>query len=119
MPLMVVLAVIVLVRVLTLGTPNPEYPEQSVLGGLGFMWNPQPEKLLDPQTWLAASGQIFFSLSVGFGIIINYASYLRRNDDVVLSGLTSSSLNKVFEVCLGGLITLPAAFILQEAVRRL
>ena len=111
MPLMVVLAVIVLVRVLTLGTPNPEHPEQSVLGGLGFMWNPQPEKLLDAHTWLAASGQIFFSLSVGFGIIINYSSYLRKNDDVVLSGLTSSSVNEVFEVCLGGLITLPAAFI--------
>jgi len=111
MPVMVVLALIVLVRVLTLGTPDPAKPDQSVLGGLGFMWNPQPEKLTDPKTWLAASGQIFFSLSVGFGIIINYASYLRENDDVVLSGLTSSSMNEFFEVCLGGLITLPAAFI--------
>jgi len=82
-----------------------------VVGGLGFMWNPKPEKLWDPQTWLAASGQIFFSLSVGFGIIINYSSYLREKDDVVLSGLTSSSLNEFFEVCLGGLITVPAAFI--------
>ncbi len=111
MPTMVFLAIIVLIRVLTLGTPDPANPDQSVIGGLGFMWNPQPKKLLDPETWLAASGQIFFSLSVGFGIIINYASYLRRNDDVVLSGLTSSSMNEFFEVCLGGLITLPAAFI--------
>ena len=110
MPVMVVLALIVLFRVLTLGTPDPAKPDQSVLTGLGFMWNPQPDKLLDPKTWLAASGQIFFSLSVGFGIIINYASYLRQNDDVVLSGLTSSSMNEFFEVCLGGLITLPAAF---------
>ena len=111
MPLMLLLGLIVLARVLTLGTPDATKPEQSVLGGLGFMWNPQPEKLLDPQTWLAASGQIFFSLSVGFGIIINYASYLRDKDDVVLSGLTSCSMNEFFEVCLGGLITLPAAFI--------
>ncbi len=111
MPLLTVLALIVLVRVLTLGTPDPSRPEQSVMGGLAFMWNPHPEKLADPQTWLAASGQIFFSLSVGFGIIINYASYLRREDDVVLSGLTSSSMNEFFEVCLGGLITLPAAFV--------
>lgn len=111
MPLMIVLALIVLVRVLTLGTPNPDNPDQSVLGGLNFMWNPNLEKLSDPQTWLAASGQIFFSLSVGFGIIINYSSYLRESDDVVLSGLTSSSMNEFFEVCLGGLITLPAAFI--------
>ena len=112
MPLMAALAVVVLIRVLTLGTPDPvNHPERSVLNGLGFMWNPNPSKLWDPQTWLAASGQIFFSLSVGFGIIINYASYLRRNDDVVLSGLTSSSVNEFFEVCLGGLITIPAAFI--------
>ena len=100
-----------LVRVLTLGTPNPDKPDQSVLKGLNFMWDPKPEKLLDPQTWLAASGQIFFSLSVGFGIIINYASYLSEKDDVVLSGLTSSSVNEFIEVCLGGLITIPAAFI--------
>ncbi len=111
MPVMIVLALIVLVRVLTFGAPNPDKPDQSVLGGLNFMWDPKPEKLLDPQTWLAASGQIFFSLSVGFGIIINYASYLSERDDVVLSGLTSSSVNEFIEVCLGGLITIPAAFI--------
>ncbi|MDA1050947.1 MAG: sodium-dependent transporter [Planctomycetota bacterium] len=111
MPAMAVLAIIVLIRVLTLGTPDPARPELSVVNGLGYMWNPDAKALWNPQTWLAASGQIFFSLSVGFGIIINYASYLREKDDVVLSGLTSSSMNEFFEVCLGGLITLPAAFI--------
>lgn len=111
MPLLVVLALIVLVRVLTLGTPDPAKPDQSLLGGIGFMWNPNFEALSDPKTWLAAAGQIFFSISVGFGIIINYASYLKKEDDVVLSGLTSTSMNEFFEVCLGGLITLPAAFI--------
>jgi SNF family Na+-dependent transporter len=115
MPIMICLAVVVLIRVLTLGTPDPSLPEQSVLGGLGFMWNPNWEKLKDAETWLAASGQIFFSLSVGFGVIINYASYLGRKDDIALSGLTASSLNEFFEVCLGGLITLPAAFIFLGA----
>jgi neurotransmitter:Na+ symporter, NSS family len=111
MPVLIVLGLIVLIRVLTLGTPDPNKPDQSVLGGLGFMWNPHPDKLFDFQTWLAASGQVFFSLSVGFGIIVNYASYLSRDDDLALSGLTSSSMNEFFEVCLGGLITVPAAFI--------
>lgn len=110
MPLMAVLAVIVLIRVLTLGTPDPAQPERNVVNGLGFMWNPNYAALASPKTWLAAAGQIFFSLSVGFGIVINYASYLKRNDDVVLSGLTASTMNEFFEVCLGGLITLPAAF---------
>lgn len=123
MPLMSLCALIVLIRVLTLGAPNPEFPDRNVLNGLGFMWNPKPPQgtenwlaaLADPQVWLAATGQIFFSLSVGFGIIVNYASYLRKDDDVVLSGLTASSTNEFFEVCLGGLITIPAAFIFLGA----
>lgn len=111
-PAMVVCAVIVLARVLTL---PPDESGRTVVDGLGFMWNPNFEALKEPSTWLAASGQIFFSLSVGFGVIINYSSYLKRKDDVVLSGLTSTSLNEFFEVCLGGLITIPAAFIFLGA----
>jgi SNF family Na+-dependent transporter len=111
MPLMAVCALIVLVRVLTLGTPDPAVPEQNVINGLGYQWNPNFDALTNPQTWLAAAGQIFFSLSVGFGVIINYASYLRKKDDVVLSGLTASATNELFEVGFGGLITITAAFV--------
>ncbi len=84
---------------------------RTVANGLGYMWNPDFEKLKDPSVWLAAAGQIFFSLSVGFGIVLTYASYLRRDDDVVLSGLTASATNEFCEVCLGGLIAIPATFI--------
>ena len=107
-PMMVVCALCVLARVLTL-------PAAQVNDGLGFMWNPDFAAIGQAKTWLAASGQIFFSLSVGFGVIINYASYLKKKDDVVLSGLTACSMNEFFEVCLGGLITLPAAFIFLGA----
>jgi len=115
LPLMAVCALCVLVRVLTLSTPDPAKPELNVVNGLGSMWNPNSEYLWKGQTWLAAAGQIFFSISVGFGIIVNYASYLKRNDDVALSSLTAASVNEFFEVCLGGLITLPAAFIFLGA----
>ncbi|PRP99315.1 sodium-dependent transporter [Enhygromyxa salina] len=110
MPAMAICALIVLIRVLTLG-PNPDAPEQNVANGLGFMWNPDFAALARPQTWMAAAGQIFFSLSVGFGVIINYASYLKKKDDVVLSGLTASATNEVFEVGFGGMITLTASFV--------
>lgn len=108
MPMLIVFALIVLVRVLTL--PN-------ITSALGFMWNPKTgdqtiwQALANPELWLNAASQIFFSLSVGFGIVLNYASYLRRDDDVVLSGLTASSTNEFCEVCLGGLITIPVAFL--------
>lgn len=118
MPLLIVCALLVLVRVLTLGTPDPAAPEQNVLNGLGFMWNPKIEPgqtllgaLANPDIWLQATGQVFFSISIGFGIIISYSSYLRADDDLVLSGLTSTSTNEFCELCLGGLITIPAAFI--------
>jgi SNF family Na+-dependent transporter len=115
MPVMAVCALIVLARVLTLGTPDPANPEQSVANGLGQMWNPSFEVLANPQTWLAAAGQIFFSLSVGFGVIINYASYMKKRDDVIVSGITASATNEMFEVGFGGMITIPAAFVFLGA----
>ena len=111
MPAMAVCALIVLVRVLTLGTPDPAAPDQNVVNGLGYMWNPDFSKLGSFQTWLAAAGQIFFSISVGFGIIINYASYMRPKSDVVLSGLTATATNELFEVGFGWMITLTASFV--------
>lgn len=159
MPALMVLAVVILIRVLTLGAPVASQPEYNINNGLGFMWNPTKTflqersvsatgaevwvdsrelvrpgyiesvraeiandpnqrlverplwtQLLRPQLWLAAAGQIFFSLSVGFGVIINYASYLKKKDDIVLSGLTATSANEFCEVALGGMITIPAGF---------
>lgn len=115
LPAMAILAVIVLIRVLTLGTPNPAQPEQNVLNGLGYLWNPDFSKLTHFDTWLAAAGQVFFSLSVGFGVILNYASYLKKKDDIALSGFTASSTNELFEVGFGGLITITAAFVFLGA----
>jgi SNF family Na+-dependent transporter len=83
MPALIVCALVVLVRVLTLGTPNPAHPDQNVLNGLGYMWNlgwdgkSVWQSLGNAQMWLEAAGQIFFSLSVGFGIVSCYASYLK------------------------------------------
>ncbi|MFM7606872.1 MAG: sodium:calcium symporter [Prosthecobacter sp.] len=156
MPLLIVLALVVLGRVMTLGAPDPAKPHDNVVNGLGYMWNPSKvqiervrpapgekalvrevvgdasiaeaekevaasggklklvtitawQQLKNPLLWMAAAAQIFFSLSVGFGVIIVYASYLKKEDDVVLSGLTASSANEFCEVALGGLITVPAA----------
>jgi NSS family neurotransmitter:Na+ symporter len=121
MPLLAVCAVLVLARVLTLGTPDPSQPELNVLNGLGQMWNLNTgsstlwQSLANGKMWMEAAGQIFFSLSVGFGVIITYASYMRKNDDIALSATTAAAGNEFFEVSLGGLITIPAAFIFLGA----
>jgi neurotransmitter:Na+ symporter, NSS family len=108
MPLLIACAVIVLIRVLTL---DNVVEGRTLESGLGFMWNPDWQALGRAEVWLAAAGQIFFSLSVGFGLIVTYSSYVRKNDDVVLTSVTASSTNEFCEVILGGLIVVPAAFL--------
>jgi SNF family Na+-dependent transporter len=117
MPVLILIAVVIMVRVLTLGTPDPARPGLNVSAALGFMWNPGDilQSLKNPQLWLAAGSQIFFSLSIGLGVIITYASYLRRTDDITLGSLTAVGANEFCEVVLGGLTTVPAAFLFLGA----
>jgi SNF family Na+-dependent transporter len=75
------------------------------------LWNPDFSQLKRAEVWLAAAGQVFFTLSVGFGCVVSYASYLRRRDDVVVTGLSTVSTNEVAEIVLGGTIAIPAAFV--------
>jgi len=112
MPVLFIMAVALVVRVLTLKNAGVASPAE----GLNFLWQPDFSKLRDAQLWLAATGQIFFTLSLGLGAIITYGSYLRRNEDVALSGLTSASLNEFGEVILGGTIAIPAAVVFFGAV---
>ncbi len=110
LPILFVFAIVLVVAVFSLGTPDPAKPENNVLNGLGFLWNPDWSALKSAKVWLAAAGQIFFTLSCGIGVILTYASYLRKQDDVALSGLTAAITNEVAEVILGGSIVIPAAF---------
>jgi SNF family Na+-dependent transporter len=100
MPLLFIMAIALTVRVLTL---------EGAGEGMGFLWNPDFKALADAKVWIAAAGQMFFTLSVGIGVILTYASYLSHGDDIVLSGLTAGSLNEGAEVILGGSIVIPAA----------
>jgi len=111
MPLIFICGIALVIRVLTLGTPDPSKPDWNIVNGLGFLWNPDFNALKSAKVWLAAAGQIFFTLSVGIGVILTYASYLSKGDDVVLSGLSAASANEFAEVILGGSIIIPAAFV--------
>lgn len=111
MPILMIFGIIIAARVLSLGTPDISKPGWNLLNGLGFLWNPDFSALKSARVWLAAAGQIFFTLSVGIGVILTYASYLKKTDDVALSGLTAVSTNELAEVILGGSIVIPAAFV--------
>jgi neurotransmitter:Na+ symporter, NSS family len=110
MPLLFIFAVLLLIRVFTLGTPDPSQPENNVFNGLGFIWNPDFSQLGNASVWLAAAGQIFFTTSVGFGAIQCYASYLKKKDDIVVGGLSTVMTNETAEIVLGGSIAIPISF---------
>lgn len=62
---------------------NPERAHSSAsrmeyTAALAYMWKPDFTQLLSAKTWLEAAGQIFFTLSVGIGVILTYASYLKN-----------------------------------------
>jgi SNF family Na+-dependent transporter len=108
MPLLIVFGIVLAVRGLTLGTSDPGVV-QSPLDGLNFVWAPNFDGLGNPSTWLAAAGQIFFTLSVGMGSIHCYASYLREREDVALNAASAGWMNEFVEVILGGSILIPIA----------
>lgn len=51
--------------------------------------------------WIAAFGQIFFTLSLGFGIMITYASYLPEKTDIIGNALWMSVINCVYSFIAG------------------
>lgn len=119
MPLLVLAAIALVARVLTLDPVDG----RAAVDGLGIYWNPEWRALFSKEAatelynrtpagiWLAAAGQIFFTLSVGSGAINTYASYLSNDDDIALTGLATVSTNEFCEVVLGGTLAIPAAYL--------
>jgi NSS family neurotransmitter:Na+ symporter len=69
--------------------------------GLDALFTPDWAALGETGVWVAAFGQIFFSLSVGFGIMITYSSYVGRRSDMTGSGLVVGFANSGFELLAG------------------
>lgn len=69
--------------------------------GLNAFFTPKWEALGNPQVWLAAYSQIFFSLSIAFGIMITYSSYLRRRSNLAPVGYVVAFANSSFELLAG------------------
>lgn len=77
------------------------------LVGLDFLWKPQFDSLKNPNVWLNAAGQIFFTLSVGMGTVHCYAAYVKKKDDIALNAMSAGWMNEFVEVILGASIVIP------------
>lgn len=91
-PLLVILFTILVIQALRL----PGATE-----GLNAFFTPNWEAMTNYKVWLAAFGHIFFSLSVGFGIMLTYASYLKTKTNLTGSGVVVALANSSFEILAG------------------
>ncbi|WKE64011.1 sodium-dependent transporter [Gallaecimonas kandeliae] len=101
MPALLVVLVVLACYVLTL----PGGSE-----GLTAYLTPDPQKLKDPGLWLAATGQAFFSLSIGVCVMMVYASYLDRDASLPRLGLQVTLIDSGIAF-LAGLLVLPAMYV--------
>lgn len=69
--------------------------------GLNALFTPDWAALADPNVWIAAYSQIFFSLSIAFGIMVTYASYRGRRSNLTTPGLVVAFSNSSFELLAG------------------
>ncbi|WP_180104090.1 sodium-dependent transporter [Acinetobacter sp. YH12134] len=92
MPLLVVLFTILVIQAIRL---------PGATAGLNAFFTPNWEAMGNYKVWLAAFGHIFFSLSVGFGIMLTYASYLKRKTNMTGSGAVVALANSSFEILAG------------------
>lgn len=111
MPLLILFGIFLAIRGLMLGTSGASeaHPDANAWAGINFLWDPQFDSLWNPKVWLAAAGQIFFTLSVGMGTIHCYAAYVNAKDDVALNAMSAGWMNEFVEVVLGSLIVIPIA----------
>ncbi|MFO7802812.1 MAG: sodium-dependent transporter [Desulfovermiculus sp.] len=95
MPILFVLILTMLARTVTLN---------GVADGLQWLFQPDFSAILDYKVWAAAYGQIFFSLSICFGVMITFSSYLPEGSDIVNNGVMIALINCGFNMLAGIMI---------------
>ncbi|WLV23886.1 sodium-dependent transporter [Aciduricibacillus chroicocephali] len=91
-PLLVFIFILIVIRAITLPGASD---------GLQAFFAPDFSKILDSKVWVAAYGQIFFSLSIAFAIMITYSSYLPKKSDITNNAFITGFGNSSFELLAG------------------
>lgn len=108
MPLLILFGIILAIKGITLQAGDNNAINDGTVG-LNYLWTPDFTSIWNFKVWLAAAGQIFFTLSLGMGSIHCYASYVKEQDDIALNSQTAGWMNEFVEVVLGSSILIPIA----------
>jgi len=76
--------------------------------GVDYLFNPDFSKI-DAKACAAALGQAFFSLSLGFGTIMTYASYVDKKENILFQS-TSTAISDLMFALIAGVAIMPAVF---------
>ncbi|MGL4521707.1 MAG: sodium-dependent transporter [Bacilli bacterium] len=91
-PLLVGLFSIIVIRAVTM---------PGALKGLDALFTPDWGAITDPTVWVAAYGQIFFSLSLAMGVMVTYSAYMPKRSELSNSALIAGFANSSFELLAG------------------
>lgn len=103
MPLLIVLSIVIAIFVIT---------RPGASAGLIYYFKPDLSKL-SASAFLAALGQLFYSLSLAMGIMITYGSYMKKEDDIELS-VRNIEIFDTGIAFLAGLMVVPAVFVFND-----
>ncbi len=95
MPILFVLVLALIARMIFL---------PGALDGVNYMFKPDFSKIWDVKVWAAAYGQIFFTLSIGFSIMLAYSSYLPEKSDITNNAFMTVLINCGFSILAGIMI---------------
>ncbi len=104
MPLLFLLIVLVVIRSLSI---------EGAMQGVAYYLSPDFTKI-NRSVILSAIGQAFFSMAIGWGILITYGSYLSKHESIIEAGLWVG-LADTLVALLGGLMIFPAVFAFDKS----
>lgn len=91
-PLLMVSFLLIVIRAITL---------PGAFDGLNAFFEPNWDLVFDGSVWIAAYGQIFYSLSIAFAIMITFSSYLPEDADITNNAFITGFANSSFELLAG------------------
>ncbi len=110
MPILFIMVLILIGRMIVL---------PGALDGVNYMFEPDFSKIWDVKVWAAAYGQIFFTLSIGFAIMLAYSSYLPEKSDITNNAFMTVLINCGFSILAGIMIFSVLGYMAQEQGKEL
>ncbi len=92
MPLPIIILIVLAIRGITL---------EGGVTGIAYYLRPNMMALLDPSLWTAAASQIFFTLTIAFGVMIAYASFRHESSDITKSAIITAVSNSLISILAG------------------